>query len=194
MSESPEIMHVCNLKYGSVESFDWLFHLYNERLYYFVLSLVKKSEDAEGIVQEVFLKIWSNRENTDLSKSFKSYLFTVAYNLSIDLLRKRLHEKEYLRYLKDYFNVEDLSVENEVDYTLVQSQVDNIIEELPKKRQQIFKLSWENGLSHKEIAGRLNISVKTVENQIYLALKQLKEKLKPYQFIIVAAILNIHNL
>jgi RNA polymerase sigma-70 factor (ECF subfamily) len=181
MDELFEIRHVSELKCGDVKSFDVLFHHYNERLYYFVLSLIKKQEDAEGIVQEVFLKIWANRSNIDLSKSFKSYVFTIAYNLSIDYLRRSIHEKEYIKHLEYYFNVESISVENEGDFNLVQSQVNKIIEELPKKRQQIFKLSRVNGLSHKEIASELNITVKTVENHIRLATKHLKERLKFYQ-------------
>jgi RNA polymerase sigma-70 factor (ECF subfamily) len=181
MNELHEIRHVSKLKRGDVKSFDVLFYHYNERLYYFVFSLIKKQEDAEGIVQEVFLKIWTNRRSIDLHKSFKSYVFTIAYNLTIDYLRKRIHENEYIKHLENHFNVESISVENEGDFNIVQSQVEKFIEELPKRRQQIFKLSRINGLSHKEIASRLNISVKTVENHISLAIKHLKEKLKFYQ-------------
>jgi RNA polymerase sigma-70 factor (ECF subfamily) len=95
----------------------------------------------------------------------------------MDALRLRLKEKAYLSHLEKFFNIEELTSEQEADYNLLKSKVDEVVEELPEKRKQIYKLSREEGLSHKEISEKLNITVKTVENQITLAIKHLKSRL-----------------
>ena len=177
MPSKLDIDLISKLCHDDVKAFDKLYDIYSNKLYRFAFSLLKNNEDSEGIVQETFLRIWTNRKGLDPSKSFKSYIFAICYNLIIDKLRKGLKEKEFLNNLGKYFNVGTVSVENEVDYNIIKSQIDELVEELPKKRKVIYKLSREKGLSHKEISEHLNISVKTVENQINLALRFLKERL-----------------
>jgi RNA polymerase sigma-70 factor (family 1) len=177
MSSMIETESISMLQKGDLRAFDRLYHFYSPKLYRFAFSLLKNNEDAEGIVQEVFLILWNKRTEIDATKSFKSYLFTISHNLIIDKLRKRLKEKEYQAYLKGYFNSFTMTPEQATDYSIIKSQVDRAVEDLPKKRKQIYKLSRENGLSHKEISKQLNISHKTVENQITLSLKYLKDRL-----------------
>jgi RNA polymerase sigma-70 factor (ECF subfamily) len=177
MSSDIEKKLLSQLLNDDVKAFDRLFHFYSRRLYRFAFSLLKNKEDAEGIVQEVFLRVWDKRAGIDTSKSFKSFLFTISYHLIMDALRLRLKEKAYLSHLEKFFNIEELTSEQEADYNLLKSKVDEVVEELPEKRKQIYKLSREEGLSHKEISEKLNITVKTVENQITLAIKHLKSRL-----------------
>jgi RNA polymerase sigma-70 factor (family 1) len=177
MPSNLDIDLISKLCHDDVRAFDKLYDIYSNKLYRFAFSLLKNNEDSEGIVQETFLRIWTNRKGLNPSKSFKSYIFAICYNLIIDKLRKGLKEKEFLNNLGNYFNAATVSVENEVDYNIIKSQIDELVEELPKKRKVIYKLSREKGLSHKEISEHLNISVKTVENQINLALRFLKERL-----------------
>ena len=162
---------------GDIKAFERLYNTYSSKLYNFAFSLLKNKEDAEGIVQEVFLSVWSKRHEISTEKSFKSYLFTISFNRSIDLLRKRLKEKDYLRHLEKFFHISTITPEQEVDYSIVKSQIDIAVEELPEKRKRIYRLSRDKGLSQKEISEQLNISVKTVENQITLALKHIKNHL-----------------
>ena len=176
MPSKLEIELISKLRNDDILAFDRLFHTYSKRLYRFAFSILKNNEDSEGIVQEAFLRIWYNRKNIDSSKSFKSYLFAITHNLIIDQLRNRLKEREFRSYLEKRFETGTLTVENEVDYNILKSEVDRAVEELPEKRKQIYKLSRKEGLSHKEISEQLNISVKTVENQITLALKYLKDQ------------------
>jgi RNA polymerase sigma-70 factor (ECF subfamily) len=177
MSSMIETESISMLQKGDLRAFDRLYHFYSPKLYRFAFSLLKNNEDAEGIVQEVFLILWKKRTEIDSTKSFKSYLFTISHNLIIDQLRKRLKEKEYQAYLERYFNSSTLTPEQATDYSIIKSQVDRAVEELPKKRKQIYRLSRENGLSHKEISKQLNISHKTVENQITLSLKHVRGRL-----------------
>jgi RNA polymerase sigma-70 factor (ECF subfamily) len=168
---------VSNLRNNAVKSFDILFEKYSARLYRFSFSLLKNDEDSKEIVQETFFRVWEKRHEIDSSKSFKSFLFTISYHLIIDQLRLKLKDQKYRSFLKEYFKTEELKMISNTDYESLNRQIAIIIEELPAKRKQIFVLSREKGLTHKEIAVYLNISVKTVENQINLALKLIKSRL-----------------
>jgi len=176
---------VLQLNNNEVEAFDALFRKYSEKLFRFSFSLLKNKEDSQGIVQEAFLRIWRKREAIDSTKSFKSFLFSISYNLIVDRLRLRLKDQEYRKFLVHFFESENYELTNDLDYDKIVLQIRNAVEELPAKRKQIYTLSRELGLSHKEIAARLNISVKTVENQITLALKHLKTKLGKDVFPII---------
>ena len=177
LTNNDEKKLVAQLRNNEVKSFDILFEKYSAKLYRFSFSLLKNHEDSKEIVQETFFRVWDKRREIDSSKSFKSFLFTISYHLIIDHLRLKLKDQEYRSFLKEYFKTEEVKVDSVIDYKTLNRQIAAVIAELPDKRKQIFKLSREQGLTHKEIAGQLNISVKTVENQINLALKLIKSRL-----------------
>ncbi|HKI90254.1 MAG TPA: RNA polymerase sigma-70 factor [Draconibacterium sp.] len=168
---------VSRLRNDDVEAFDAIFQKYSDKLFRFSFSLLKNEEDSKEIVQEVFFRIWNKRHEIDSSKSFKSYLFTISYNLIIDQLRLKLKEQQYRKFLQSYFNANSDEIENKVDFESLIKKLEIVVEELPNKRKQIYKLSREKGYSHKEIAEELGLSVKTIENQINLSLKHLKLRL-----------------
>lgn len=177
VTDTDEKLLVSKLRNNDVKSFDILFEKYSQKLFRFSFSLLKNHDDSKEIVQETFLRVWDKRHEIDSSKSFKSFLFTISYHLIIDQLRLKLKDQEYRIFLKEYFKTEELQIISQSDYESLNRQIATIIDELPTKRKQIFTMSRERGLSHKEIAGQLNISVKTVENQINLALKHIKSRL-----------------
>jgi RNA polymerase sigma-70 factor (ECF subfamily) len=162
---------------GNVRSFDLLHEKYSERLYGFTFKLLKNKEDALDIVQETFLKIWQKRRELDEDKSFKSFLFTISYNIIMDQLRKRLNDNNYLEFLKQNFKLEQSISENEADFNILEKQIQSFIGQLPLRRQEIYRMSREKGYSNNEIAEKLSISVKTVETQINLAVKFMKSRL-----------------
>lgn len=168
---------VAKLRNNEVQAFDSLFHKYSEKLYRFSFSLLKNEEDSKEVVQEVFFRIWNKRFDMDSTKSFKSLLFTISYNLIIDQLRLRLKDQNYRKFLRDYFDRQVIKTDSNIDFETLSQQVDTAVEELPGKRKQIYKLSRENGYSNKEIARELGISVKTVETQINLSLRHIKFRL-----------------
>jgi len=177
LTNNDEKLLVSQLRNNEVKSFDILFEKYSAKLYRFSFSLLKNHEDSKEIVQEAFYRVWEKRHEIDSSKSFRSFLFTISYHLIIDQLRLKLKDQEYRKFLKEYFKTEEVKFDTVTDYETLNRQIATIVEELPAKRKQIFTLSREKGLTHKEIAGQLNISVKTVENQINLALKLIKSRL-----------------
>jgi RNA polymerase sigma-70 factor (ECF subfamily) len=167
---------LANVKAGMTSAFDTLFGMYSLRIYYFAFSVLKSKEDAEDVVQHTFFKVWEKRESLNGNLVFKSFLFTIAYNISIDILRARLKEKDYreniLVQASSNYNLED-----RIEFGDLLDRVAKIAEDLPPRKKEIYLLSRVHNLSHSEIAEKLNISVKTVENGIGYSLKYIKTQL-----------------
>lgn len=155
-----------------------LYERYCKRLNGFVLRYVKQKEDAEEIVQEVFVKIWESRNKIDAYSSFESFLFTIAYNTTISLLRKRTNETKYLEHLKSLQqpdNSPDLI--DEIHFNELNDRIKSLLNELTPRQKEIFQLSREEGLTHDEIAKKLDISVNTVKKHMANTLAFLKSKI-----------------
>ena len=163
------------LKKGDMTAFDAIYEKYCNRLYGFVIRYIKQEEEAEEIVQEVFVKLWETRYKIDIYASFESFLFTITYNLTISILRKRLHEKKYLEYLALRNQIEQApDLINEIYFNELTEKVNSLVNKLSPRQKEIFNLSRNKGLSHDEIAKELNISVNTVKNHLVSALAFLK--------------------
>ena len=132
---------------------------------------------AEDTVQDVFVKIWMKRGEIDMDKNPKSFLFQSVKNRAIEIIRKdkldSTYRAENLRKLEE---IDDINYEAE-RYVMME-RIYASIRQLPPKCQKVFTLSKVNGLTYSEIAEELEISVKTVENQIGRSLRILREKLK----------------
>ncbi len=160
---------------GDAQSFRKIYDLYIKKIYHFIYGYVKEKNEAEDIVQNVFIKIWEKRNVIDKEKSFEGFVFTIAYRAIIDRFRQNAS--------KPYFNKGDMldpQVSSSVfsDDLLHQHEIESLynksLQALPPKRKEIFVLSRHDGLTNKQIAEKLGISVKTVENQMTAALSSLK--------------------
>ena len=169
------------LKEGNLWAYNELFERYGNRLYRFSIGYLKSAQDAEEIVQEVFLKIWKNREELSDQKSFESYLFTIAKNGILNTIRKAQSEKVYLSYLKLHPG-KNILLDEELDFKELERAYKKGIEELSPRRKEIFIMSKELSLSNAEIAEKLNISIKTVENQMTSALADIRKNLRSLGF------------
>jgi RNA polymerase sigma-70 factor (ECF subfamily) len=166
------------LKEGNMVAFDAIYERYCKRLYEFVIRYVKAETDAEEIVQEVFIKIWEYRDKIDIYSSFESFLFTISYNSSISLLRKKVHENKYFEYLKSLQNVDQVyELTDEIYFRELNNRMQFLLKELTPRQREIFQLSREDGLTHNEIAKRLGISVNTVKNHMVTVLGFLKSNI-----------------
>jgi len=177
LTEETEKMLLALLRNGDTGAFDQLFRKYSPKLFRFALSLLKSDDDAREIVQETFFRIWNRRQEIAPDKSFKSFVFTISYNLMIDQLRLRLKDQEYRRFLSENFEIGQERLSVTIDYDTLCSQIEQAVEELPDRRKAIFTLSRNAGMSHREIAEKMGVSVKTVENQINLSLKHIRMRL-----------------
>jgi RNA polymerase sigma-70 factor, ECF subfamily len=172
------------LKKGNMAAFDVIYNHYCHKLYQFVFMYVKQHEDAEGIVQEVFVKIWQSRSKIDIHASFESFLFTIAYNTTMSLLRKKMSEtksKEYLKSLQQIENADQII--DDIQFEELSKKVQTLLNQLTSRQKEIFLLSREEGFTHKEIARKLNISESTVNNHLVTIIKYLRENLVNELFI-----------
>ena len=152
-----------------------LYERYSKKLYCFVLRYIKLEADAEEIVQEVFIKIWENRNKIDVYASFESYLFTIAYNTTISLFRRRLNERKYLEHLSSLQQFESTpEITNEIYFNELNNKVHSLLNKLTPRQQEIYQLSREDGLTNEIISQKLNISINTVKKHITNVLAFLK--------------------
>lgn len=183
---------VIRLLSGDVSAFDELYLKYNKRVFGFCYGLLRSRDEAEGIVQEVFIKIWENKANLRPDLSFSWYLFTIARNSVINLINHRKYEKEFIRYSEIYRKGYENETEEQIFYSDALDQLENAINRLPPKRKEVFLLSRREGMSYQRIADTLKLSVKTVEVHISQALKQIREEFGKKELHSLSLILIIH--
>ncbi|SFW24789.1 RNA polymerase sigma-70 factor, ECF subfamily [Sinomicrobium oceani] len=173
------------LKKGEETAFEALFHLYFEKLYHFANAYIENSEDAKEIVQNTFYKIWKKRGTLPADLNLNAYLFATVKNDCLDYFK---HQKIRYRYREDLeknrSGILEASLQDDPSLQLIENElllkVNRLIDELPPGCKEIFIKSRFEGLKYKEIADELNISVKTVENQISKALRHLRNELGEY--------------
>ena len=156
--------------------FDSYFRRYYQTLCYFAFNYLKVQDEAEDVVQEVFIKVWESREFIREDDNFKGLLFVITRNLIFNQHRKNVNEDFYKMTVLSAMET-SYDLEEEITAYNLGEYIDHLIEELPERRRVIFNLSRKEHKSYKEIAFQLNISEKTVENQISEALKFLKKNI-----------------
>lgn len=161
-------------------NFDRIYLTYYFRMYRFAKEYVLFDEDAENIVQDVFLLLWEKCEVLDIQISLVSYLFTLVKNKSLDYLRHKVIADEYKEELSAKLaSLESLNYSFTSDEEIEQILM-SAIDKLPERCRQIFIKSRIEGKRNREIAQDLNLSLSTVENQMTIALKRLRVELKDY--------------
>jgi len=168
------------LLFSSEASFEEAFKQYYIPLFKIVYPILKNEAVAEDVIQEVFIKLWNKRNGLYVTGSAKSYLYKVAINAALD---------EYNKVKKLKFTSEDQldiqkgstnSTEQLIDQKEMEQQIADALDKLPPACKTIFILSREKELTYQQIADSLEISVKTVENQMGKALRIMREELSPY--------------
>lgn len=167
---------------GDIDSFRYFFDRYYDDLCNFVHVYLHDQVLAEEIVQDIFVYFWENREKLKISTSVKSFLFSASKFKSLNLLRDTKTQKK----IAEKIGKTELSQTSEHDSSYIDVDefkkiLGSAVDQLAPKCREIFLLSKQKELSNKEIAEQLGISVKTVENQMTIALKKLREFLTPYR-------------
>lgn len=171
-----EMCLIKSLKEGSREAFSILYEQYWTRVYHFCTLYLNSRERAEDVVQEVFIKVWECRHLIREDERFEGFLFIITRNLIFNQFRKNLNEDFYKMTVLSAME-SSYDIEEEIDAYNLGKYIDQLILELPERRRQIFNLSRKEYKSYKEIALLLNISEKTVKNQIAEALKFLRQNI-----------------
>ena len=168
---------VQRLKLDDRTVIDEIYALYHSKIFRFSLAYLKNEEDAYDVVQEVFIKLWENRLVLKKDTNFDAFLFVIAKNAVLSLFRKRATEQKYLDYLAQAATSNTQGTEEQIDYTFLKERYKQLIDQLPPKRKEVFRLSREKGLSNKEIALMKGIAEKTVEDHISKSLFFFKQHL-----------------
>lgn len=165
----------------SIEStFDKVYLTYYSRMRRFAKEYVLFDEDAENIVQDVFLLLWEKREVLDIQLSMSSWLFSLVKNKSLDYLRHKTVEEEYKQeFMIKVYSLDSMNYTFSSDEDLEQVLV-AAINKLPERCREIFLKSRMEGKKYREIAEEMNLSVNTIESQMSIALKKLRCELKEY--------------
>ena len=176
------------IRLGKESAFDQLFRKYYRYLVSIGIKYGFDTEISKDIAQEVFADLWNRKENIKISHSLKFYLRKAVINNCLSRKRKSqriiLDEEKLLSNSK----AEENTIK-QIEGQELKVVIDIIIEGLPQRCKEVFKLSRYENLSHKEIAEKLNISTKTIENQMTKALKTLRSDLKKQGFLSVLKIL-----
>ncbi len=169
------------IREGMEFAFEHVFRCYYKRLCLFAQKYVSDSQTAESIVLLVFERLWEKREEITISQSLSSYLFRSVYNECLNHLNSFSHRQkpteDIYQYLSDH-RAHESSFLSQFYADELDEKIKQCIKGLPRKCREIFYLSRYKGLSHEEIARKLNLSVRTVENHIGNALKKLRKMLK----------------
>lgn len=173
------------LKLGNEDAFTTLYNLYWAKVHNFSCLYITSDAEVEEVVQEVFVKLWEARSFIREDDSFKGFLFIITRNIIFNQFRKSFNETAYkmtvLNSIDDSYDIED-----EMDASDLKIYIDKLINELPARQKEVFRLSREEHLSYREISDRLSISEKTVERHINEALKFLRKNI--YLFIVFLSV------
>lgn len=167
---------IIQLKNNDLKAFNKIFIRYSGQIFRFAYSYLKNTEDAQELVQDVFLKVWENRFFLNEDLSFNAYLYTIARNTIFNYFKKREYDRVLINTLRDQTPTV-IYQDHYQDTSKLEEKTQKAIEKLPPRRRETFLLSRIAGLTYNEIAERLQISSKTVENQISKALKSIREEL-----------------
>ena len=184
MTQAKNLVSFEDIKNGNEGAFNKAFDLYYSRLCFFTDKFLHDFDQSRSVVQQVFVDMWIKREKLQVT-SLQSYLFQSVRNASLDLLKHRKAESKYLSSLQ---TEEKNQMTDWMEEAELADLINKAIQKLPEKCREIFVLCRFEELKYSEIATRLNISVKTVEMQIGIALKKLRKELSDYQMIQLLAV------
>ena len=177
-------------------AFDEYYRLYWASLVNYAILITQDHPASEDVVQGVFLKVWQNRKYTIPAEEMRAYLFRAVYNSSVNVLRSRRRQTGSLSssdkidiLLAEKLCPDNNPIINKLYTEDLRKKIDSAMESLTDRCREVFTLSYIEGLKEKEIAARLGLSLSTVENHMYRALKLLRKSLCDAEILIWAAIL-----
>lgn len=165
------------LKADNEAAFAEIYKRYAKSLADFTASKLFNLEDAQDIIHDLFVKIWEDRNQLNISTNLKTYLFTITRYRIIDKIRKNVTRQEYSSLLQSLSNIYQSSIEQQIAAKELQQTIVRSLNQLSPKVKEIYKLSREENLSIPEIATKLQLSEQTVKNQLSTALTHLRKSL-----------------
>ena len=179
MNENELKVYIEKMKSGDRESFNLIFRRYYTPLTRFCVRFVADGDQAAEIVQDLFVKLWTNRDKLVFNTSFESYMLRSVRNAAITYINKeRAHAETNERIYVDESDANDPS--ETLQSNNLEASYRQVLATMPEKRREVFLASRYDGLKYAEIAEKMGLSQKTVEAHMSAAIKQLREGLKAY--------------
>lgn len=170
---------------GSEYTFTRIFDRYQPRVFAAALDLLKSRELAKDVVQEVFLKVWTRREAFENVRNLEAFIFTMAKNITLNVLRKKATEVAAAYQYAIRRDTACSTAEHPLADQQYAALLKETLEKLPPQQRRVYELSRMEGLTHEDIALRLNISDRTVNNHMNTALRFIRESLEPHMGLIL---------
>jgi RNA polymerase sigma-70 factor (ECF subfamily) len=172
---------VSRIRAGDVPAFELLYRDYWNQLFNFGFRYVQSAEEAEDVVQEVFFSIWRNRGEWHVGTSLQNYLFVAVRNAAIGRLRRNATMQRWReRAIAEDSTRSEQAVDALIDSADAAAEIERALAEMPPKRRAVCALRWLDGLTYAQIAERLGINEKTVENHIGSGIKFMRERLQKH--------------
>lgn len=187
MSESKDIIRL--IKNKNISSFEELFRFYYPRMRRYAIHFLQNEEEANDLIQDVFLQLWDRRDQLQEEKNIVAFLFTLLKNKCLNSLKKKVVENKYLQ-KQSLFETERLyalSFAQSVDFKSMESQlnleIESLIAQMPEKCGMVFRLKWVEGKKIKEIATLLDISTTMVDKHLARGMEIARKKINPDLFL-----------
>lgn len=166
---------LCLIKQGNQLAFNHIYNKYWKRLFAYAYNILNEKDIVEDALHEVFIKIWTNRVSIEIS-NLESYLFVSVRNKSISLFGK-VQFTEFDESIMDDLSFSPSEEEDDLRYQKLSASIEEVSKELPERCREIFMMSRYQGYSNEEIASYYEISHRTVENQLSIALKHIRKSI-----------------
>ena len=172
---------VRKISFGDQKSFEGLYHLYYKRLCQFAFLVLHSKELSEEVVSDVFLNVWIKREQLNSERNIRSFLYTAVRNRAIDYQRsKPVPAQDNINVYELEMECPEPSADDLIDRELFREHLQQAFDQLPERCRLIARMHYNDELQYKEIAAILNVSRKTVEAQIGIAIRKVKEIFEKY--------------
>lgn len=178
--EYSNIDQISFIKNGNEAAFEKVFKMYFRNLHAFAYTFMKDDIIAEEIVQNVFFKVWEKKDQLQIDDSLKAYLYRSVHNESLNHLKHLKIKSSFQLQYSGNMESSNQDASNQMMASELENDIQKAINELPQQCRTIFQMSRFEQLKYQQIADQLNISIKTVENQMGKALKVLRSKLVEY--------------
>jgi RNA polymerase sigma-70 factor, ECF subfamily len=180
------------IRQGNERVFETVFRKHYQALCNYACGILKDMDDAEEVVQSIFMKFWEQREGIEINVSLKSYLYRAVHNTCLNRLKHLKIQEVHKQYVGNYYEENHDSATEIMDKVELENRIADALEKLPEQCRLIFKMSRFEELKYQEIADKLGLSIKTIENQIGKALRIMRAELADYLPVVLFMLLFNH--
>lgn len=191
MIQIPDSDILLAIRQGNERVYETVFRKHYQALCNYACGILKDMDDAEEVVQSIFLKLWEQRESIEINISLNAYLYRAVHNTCLNRLKHLKIQETYRQYIGNYLEDTFDSATDIMDKNELENRISVALEKLPEQCRLIFKMSRFEELKYQEIADKLGLSIKTIENQIGKALKIMRIELVDYLPVMFLFMLNL---